>query len=171
VFEGNVCTGIFNWAFLLHSGNNATFSNNIVDLTDTLGNTDNGTVFFVQESGPPNYGTTANVSIGGNIIYNGSTTAEPYPSIGLFDTDPDPSLLTPPTLTKSWYYTGFGSFGPPFCWAAGTVSGGLCDPAGVFANPQFVNPSAQTAAGFHMQAGSAPLTGGFKQIVQTQGPR
>jgi hypothetical protein len=86
----------------------------------------------------------------------------------------DKSTLTPPNLGTNWYYTTSGSFqNMPYCWGYSQAggAGGVCDNGGVSANPQFVNPSAGTAAGYQLQSGSAPLTGGFTQIVQTQGPR
>jgi hypothetical protein len=171
---GNIITGIYTFGMIIHNGSNNIFSNNIWDLTAVSPNgNENDTVFYMPTSNACSQigqcGVAENNSISGNIVYNGYSGGPPA-FMGLYY---GTSLLTPPTLETNWYYTTAGSFqNSPFCWAGTTFGGGssgVCDSSGVLLGSQpFVGPTALTAAGYQLQAGSPA---GFTPIVQTQGPR
>lgn len=172
---GNILTGLYTYGVQIHNGSNNIVQNNVIDLTAVSPfGPDNDTAFYNDTSNACSQGIQCGVgqnnTITKNILYNGYSGGPPQ-FIGLYY---DTSLLQPPALSSNWGWTIAGSYGS-YCFAGTTFGGGssgVCDTSAVTLGSQpFVNPSAQTAAGFQLLSGSTPLTGGFGQISQGQGPQ
>lgn len=182
---GNVCTGQFTWFIELDTGSNDILSNNIIDITavsNGSNTSNNATIYFFtyfspssscgSNTPPTSCPYSVNVTSSKNIVYNGSTTHGPPAYMGLYYSG---ALQIPPAFSSNWYATAHGSFVANYQWGGGTLGSGssVTDPTGTLVNAStlFANPSAQTPAGFQLQAGSAPLAGGFQQIATNQGPQ
>jgi hypothetical protein len=178
---GNVCSGVYTWAVEYDLGTNNTLSNNIFDisaLAPTWSNdgSENNTVWFDTFVSCGNQGCAqqGSATFTGNVIYNGNESSGPPDYMGIYYGSAS-SYVTSPVMGTNWYWTATGSFSnSPYCWANATLASGnsgVCDSSGVTEDPLFVDASANTPAGYQLQASSPVLAAGFSQIVQTQGPR
>jgi hypothetical protein len=145
----NIVYGTGTWAMMVHGGDNNTFENNIIDLTNG-----NQVGLYQTLPGGPDYGMANNV-FKDNIIYSSAT-----PPSELWTTFAPGRSDATPVISNNLYYDTIGT--PPYSVAPADINPTV-------ANPGFVNAAANN---YNFVSGAPAISGGsFALInVSTVGP-